>query len=198
MANLKESQQENQPKNPRNFVVSAVLLEINRTASIRAMPLAVINGLPAAEFRLGDSNKTEVPCRFHLDSCSSMNTGNRLVRQWLMTKYPDTDHRYEQFDNSNLFEPIISEGELNVDSAKEFEADKLTATMTYNTCYNNSNGEPFCITFGHGATVSVNAIIGIPTLTAWKMILYLDENRAFSKTMQLWFPLSFLDASVYQ
>ena len=179
MSNLKGFQQENKSKKPRALVITASLLEISITASIRAMPLAVINGLPAAEFRLGDSNKTEVPCRFHLDSCSSMNTGNRLVRQWLMTKYPDTDHRYEQFDNSNLFEPIISEGELNVDSAKEFEADKLTATMTYNTCYNNSNGEPFCITFGIGTTVSVNATIGLPTLTARKMILDIDKNKAF-------------------
>ena len=49
--------------------------------------------------------------------------------------------------------------------------------------------------FGFGATVYDNSIIGLPTPTAWKMILDLDENKAFSKTMQIWLPLSFLDAS---
>ena len=43
-------QQENQSKKLIYFVMSACLLEINRTASIRAMPLAVSNVLPAAEF----------------------------------------------------------------------------------------------------------------------------------------------------
>ena len=67
--------------------------------------------------------------------------------------------------------------------------------MTKNTFYNHSNKEPVLFTFGLGATVSANVINGLPTLTDWKMILYLDENKAFSKTMLLWFPLSFLDDS---
>ena len=143
------------------------------------MPLAVSNGLPAVEFLLGYSNYTKVPCRFHLDSCASMNTGNLLVNEWLMTKYPEIVHRYEKFDDSNPFKPIMLEGALKVDSAKEFEAGKLTATVTYNTSYTHSNGEPFCITFGIGTTVSVNATIGLPTLTARKMILDIDKNKAF-------------------
>ena len=43
------------------------------------------------------------------------------------------------------------EGALNVDSAKEFESGKITATVTYNTRYIHSNGEPVCITFSLGA-----------------------------------------------
>ena len=114
---------------------------------------------------------------------------------WLMTKYPEIFCRYKQFYYSNQFEPIMLEGALNLESEKEFESVKLTATVTYNTCYNHPNGEPVCITFDLGATVSVDAIVGLPTLTAWKIILDLDENKAFSKTMQIWFPFSFLDAS---
>ena len=81
-----------------------------------------------------------------------------------------------------------------MDSVKEFESGKLTPTVTYNTCYTHSNVEPVCITFGLGATVSVNSVIGLPTLTTQKRILYLDENKASSKNMQLWFPLLFLNA----
>ena len=68
--------------------MSARLLAINRTASIQAMPLAVINGLPAAEFRIEDSNETKIPCRFHIDSCASMNTGKLLDHQCLIDKIP--------------------------------------------------------------------------------------------------------------
>ena len=58
------------------------------------------------------------------------------------------------------------EGTLNVDSSKEFESGKITDTVTYKTCYTHSNGEPVRTTFSLGATVSINAIIGLPTLTA--------------------------------
>ena len=131
------------------------------------MPLTVSNGLPATEFRLGDIIEAKVPCRFHLDSCAIMNTRTLLVHKWLMTKYPEIVHCYEKFNDSNPIKPIMLEGALNMESAKEFEAVKLTATLTYKTSYNHSNVEPVRITLGLGATVSANAIIGLPALTAW-------------------------------
>ena len=115
MSNLKDFQQENQPKNPGAFVVSARPLAINNTAIIRATPLEVSNGLPATYFWLGDRNETTVTCRFHLGSCASLNTGNLFFHQWLMKKYPENVHRYDQLDDSNPFEPIMLEGELNVE-----------------------------------------------------------------------------------
>ena len=82
-----------------------------------------------------------------------------------------------------------------MDSAKEFETGKLTTTVAYNTFYTNSNVQPVSITFSIGATISGNDIIRLATLTDWKLILDLDKNKAFSKTIQRRFPLSFLDAS---
>ena len=88
------------------------------------------------------------------------------------------------------------EGALNVDSAKEFESGKITATVTYNTRYIHSNGEPVCITFSLGATVSVNAIIGLPILTGWKNDFYiLTKIKHFQKLCifgshcHFWMPL---------
>ena len=72
---------------------------------------------------------------------------------------------------------------VNVESAKSFEAGKVTAIGTYNTRYTHSSGEPVRITFGLGSTVSVNVIIVLPTLTACKMILDIDENKVYSKSM---------------
>ena len=67
--------------------------------------------------------------------------------------------------------------------------------MTYNDSYTHSKEETICITFDIGATVSVDSIIVNPTVTDCKMILELEKNKAFSKTLQFWFPLSFFDAS---
>ena len=118
MSKLKYFQQDNQSKNPRTFFVPYFLLAINPTSSIRDIPLAISNGLPAAEFILRDRNATVLPCRFHLYSCASMNTINLLVHQCLIKKHPDIIHRHEQFDGSNPFEPIMLEGALNVESEK--------------------------------------------------------------------------------
>ena len=82
------------------------------------MPLAVSNGLDAAEFWLGDISKTKLPCRFHMNSCRIINTVNLLSHQWLMTKYPDIVHHHEKFVDSNPFEPIRLEGALNMDLAE--------------------------------------------------------------------------------
>ena len=68
--------------------------------------------------------------------------------------------------------------------------------MIYSTRYTHSNEEPVRITFGLVATLSANVIIVLQNLTAWKIILDLDENKTISKTMQLWLPLTSLDASL--
>ena len=98
--------------------MSDCLLAINSTASIQDIPSAVSIGLPAAEFRLGDSNETEVPLRFRLDICAGINTGNLPICKWLMTKYPEIVNCYKKCVDSDPFEPIIFEGALNVDSEK--------------------------------------------------------------------------------
>ena len=71
------------------------------------MTLSVSNGLPAAKFRLGDCDAQEVPYRIHLDLYASINTGNLLVHQWLVMKYPDIIYSYEIFDDANPFRTII-------------------------------------------------------------------------------------------
>ena len=74
-----------------------------------------------------------------------------------------------------------------------FEAVKLTLTVTYNNHYTHSNGEPVCITFDIGATVSVNAIIGLPTLTSRE-----PSNHTSSIIIRIPIIISLMKTNQYQ
>ena len=71
-----------------------------------------------------------------------MNTGNLLVHQWLVTKYPDIVDYYEQFDDANHLRPIISAGALENDDTETIEDENITAAVTYKTCYTKVVGAP--------------------------------------------------------
>ena len=80
------------------------------------MLLAIINRLPVTEFWIGFTNKNEVPCRFHLDTCLGINSENLRVHVWLITQCPDIVHSYDQFDNDNPFQPVILKDVLDLSS----------------------------------------------------------------------------------
>ena len=159
------------------------------------MSLPISDGLPAIEIRFGTSDNDEVPCSIHLDTCASINTGNLLLHQWLITTHPKIVHRYEQFDNTNPFQPIHLLGAINTDDLTDFDHGKLTAVVTYKTRYTDTHGKPMLLSFGLGKSVAVNALIGLPTLTACKMILDLHENKAHSKEASIWFPITLSKAA---
>ena len=52
------------------------------------------------------------------------------------------------------------------------EASKLTAIVTYKTRYTYVNGKMITISFGLGGSISVNAIIGLPTFRAWELVFF--------------------------
>ena len=124
-----------------------------------------------------------------------MNTGNILVRQWLVTKYPKIVDSYEQFDDANPFRTIVLVGALDTDDMEIFESGKITVVVTYKNCYDKFDGTSVKVSFGLGSFVAVNAIVGLPYLTDWKVILYFDGSKAHSKAMQISFPLSLKEAS---
>ena len=134
---------------PRAVVISArVILVGENVPNLCAMHLSVINVSAAPEFRLVDCDANEVPCRFELDRCNSMNTVNILVHQWLVTKYPAIFDSYEQFDDTKPFRKIILAGALDNDDTEDFESGKLTAVVTYKTCYTKVDGTPVKVSFG--------------------------------------------------
>ena len=174
--------------------MTGTLLNTISTTNLRQMPLSLDNNLPAATLRFGKNNDNEVAFSCHLDSCAAMNTGNKLLHMWIMTTYPDIVVSYEQYNDENPFRPITLDCAVPT-SAAEKEASKLSAVVTYMTRYTDDNGKPITLSFGLGDDVTVNAIIGIPTFRAWKLILDISENRAISKLLSIFFDLDYKHAA---
>ena len=80
-------------------------------------------------------------------------------------------------------------------SLPDKEASKLTAIVTYKTRYIDSNRKMITISFGLGDSISVNAIIGLPTFKAWELVLDLSADRVSSKPLDVDFALLYQHAA---
>ena len=108
MAKAAKFQEDKSSNKPRAFFISGqIILVSENVPNLCAVPLSVSDVSPAAKFFLGNCDAHKVPCRFNLDRCASMNIGNILVHQWLVTKYPEIVDSYEQFDYENPFWTIF-------------------------------------------------------------------------------------------
>ena len=158
------------------------------------MPLSPDNCLLAAVFRFGSDADDEVVFPCHLDSCAAMNAGSLTLHQWIITTYPAIVASYKQFDDAIPFQPIGLD--CAVPSANSSAiSNQLTAVVMYKTRYVDKAGTPMELSFGLGKAIKVNGIIGLPTFKTWKLILDLEENRATSKTLGVYFDLCFEHAA---
>ena len=182
--------------NKRNqlFVTYGTVLNVNPVSNLRHMPLSLDDGLPTAVFSFGTNTSNEIDFSCHMDTCAAMNTANLLLHQWIITTYPDIVDSYEHFNDKQPFHPIeLDCAVLNSDFKKN--CNKLTAVVTYKTRYCDQSGKMITISFGLGESVSVNAIIGLPTLKELKMVLDVDSGIATSKLLRKEFNLSFQHAA---
>ena len=150
------------------------------------MPLSLDNNIPSTVIRFGASDDNEVAFSCHLDSCAAMNTGNSLLHMWIMTTYPEIIASYERYDDDEPFQPITLYCEVP-SSAAEKDTSKLSAVVTYKTRYTDVNGDMVLLSFCLGEAISMNAIIRLPTLRSWKMVLDVGENKATSMTLNQYF-----------
>ena len=51
------------------------------------------------------------------------------------------------------------------------------------------------ILFALGELVRVNAILGLPTIKEWKLVLDVDDGKAMSKVLGIYFDLDFQHAA---
>ena len=151
------------------------------------------NNLPSTVIRFGSSDNNDIVFSCHLDSCAAMNTGNSLLHMWIMTTYPEIIASYERYDDDEPFQHITLDCAVP-SSAVENDTSNFFAVVTYKTRYTDVNGDMMLLSFGLGEAISVNAIIGLPTLRSWKMILDVGENKATSKTLNRYFELSYQHA----
>ena len=181
-------------KKPRLFTLTGLLMNVASSPELRAMPLPLDNALPATVFRFGTDSSNEIPFSCHLDSCAAMNTGNLRLHQWIITKYPHIVEKYEQYDDVKPFRPITLDCALPASEAEK-TAGKLTAVVTYKTRYFDSQGKKLTLSFGLGESIQVNAIIGLPTIKEWKLVLDVDGKIATSKEIGIDFDLCFQHAA---
>ena len=134
------------------------LLDVASTPDLRAMPLLLDNGFPAAVLRFGATSEDEILFACHLDSCAAMNTGSLHLHQWIMKKYPHLVESFEQFNDHPPFRPITLDCAVPVSEAQKTTW-KLTAVVTYKTRYVDNKGKKLTLSFGLGASIRVNAII---------------------------------------
>ena len=80
-------------------------------------------------------------------------------------------------------------------SLADKESSKSTAIVTYKTRYTDVNGKMITISFGLGDSISVNAIIGLPTFRAWEFVLDLSADCVSSKLFDMNSNLSFQHAA---
>ena len=109
-----------------------------------------------------------------METCAAMNTGNLLVYQWIMTKCPYIVCNYEQYDDENPFDPLSLSCAVTMDDVSATYS-KLTAVVTYHTQYTDTDGTPLTLSFGLGASVAVNVIVGLPTIKNGRHVSMSDK-----------------------
>ena len=158
------------------------------------MSLDTKNGLPGIPIKIGQTSSSISP-KFlaHIDTCASMNTVNILPHQWIITTYPSFVAEYTQFDDDNdEFQPIQLQLAINnSDTPTQSNAERLTATIKYYTPYTSADGQSILLSFGLGADVLVQSIIGLPTLRKWNCHIKLCGNHMVCLFLKSIFPLFF-------
>ena len=111
-----------------------------------------------------------------------------------MTTNPYIVHSYEECSDINPFASL----KLNcaVPTAEgDADASKLMAVVMYKPRYFLPCGEPALLKFSLGRDVKVNAIIGMPQIKAWHLVLDLNAKQCFSKVFNMRLPFKFSDAA---
>ena len=134
------------------------------------MPLNIYNGLPGILLEILHTSSSISPNSLsHMDTCVSMNNGNLLLRQCIITTYPVCVAEYTQFDdNNNEFYPIQLQVAINnADTPTHSDAGRLITIVKYYTPYKSADVQSILLSFGVGTDVSVRSIIGFTMLRQW-------------------------------
>ena len=156
----------------------------------RRMPLFLDNDMPSIVLRFGSDDANETTFSVNLDSCAAMSTANALLRIWIMTQHLEIIISYERFDDANAFQLIILDCAVSTSDAEK-AASQLSAVVTYKTRYTTKYGKMMTLSFSLGDSISVNAIISLPTFKEWQLVLDVSTGHVQSKVLNTVFYLSF-------
>ena len=156
------------------FVVTVEVFSAEPNRPI--MPISIQSNLPHMVLSLGpDLDIADCPdIRCAIDTCAGLNTGYYPYLMALAKRYP---HCLHKLFTSREYAPIVLSGIVqNGDSAI---TTTLDCTFQFHLPYKlRGDGGDCLISIAAGANVAVNVILGMPFITAMKMIVDFVDNVA--------------------
>jgi hypothetical protein len=173
-------------KKAASLVQMVNLAHVFEGVARREIPCAVDNTLPHIAFEV----VKVVFVSALVDSCAGVSTGRFSFHMHVMSRLPKGSYKLMYFDGDEPFKPLWLRGAIN--QAKECgEEGKLFAVVVYNTMYESTNGGGIKFAFALGHDVSVNTIIGLPTLKGLKGILDVVESKFTCHLIGTVFPIEY-------
>ena len=146
----------------KSYVVRAKLMNMTETKR-RRMPIDSLNELVHISFPIG-LTESDATITALYDTGAALNTGSYAHHRHIMETSPELVHEYEEFDGENPFDPIKLEGAItNPQNYDENQHGILCAVIRYRTPFPCKNGFRL-LSFALGKDISVDAIIGLPTI----------------------------------
>ena len=149
-----------------------------RDGSVRRMPIDSMNELPRIRFPIGvNENDASICCLY--DTGAALNTGQLAYHRHIMETQPDLVLEYEAFDGENPFDPIKLYGAIT-DPSQYNENDHgiLKAVIRYKTPFLNTvTNEPVTLSFALGDDVSVDTIMGLPSIEEFELELHFRPHK---------------------
>ena len=122
---------------------------------------------------------------------AAVSLGFKTFLWFVMSKYPEVVHSYEEFNDANPFEPIKLAGAIHDPSnIMQDICGELMAVVHYHTLFSCTDGTPCVIAFALSESVNVNTIIGWPTIRQLGMNLLITDNVIHSTIIQQKFPIT--------
>ena len=152
------------------YVILLDTYNIQKKMQIRRMPITSHNELPHIRFPVG-SNDEDGSLLNLFDTGAALNTGQLSYHMALKKMRPDLIASYEEFNGTNPFEPIKLCGAIQDPSTYSTERHGiLSAVIRYKTPF-VINGRAITLDFALGKDVSVNSILGFPSITELQLVM---------------------------
>ena len=179
---------------PNNFAQEYVqFLDLHTMSKVatRPMPITTRNELPHIKFSLKSKTNNDVIAFSMLyDTGAALNTGYLPYHMNIINKHPSIVARFEKFDGENPFDPIKLCGAITDPAEyKETKHGILSAVVEYHTPYCCGNDANFKLSLALGDSMSVNSILGLPTIISGNIEPKWQKKLYLSHTFQMKFPM---------
>ena len=163
-------------------------------SNLRPMPITSQNELAHIKMLIGlDINKGVIGLSLLFDTGAALNTGYLPYHNQIIKRHPNIVAKFEHFDGNVPFEPIRLCGAIT--NPSEYDSEKhgvLNAVVEYFTPYKTANGVPYKLAILLGNSMTVNTILGLPTIMAGELEPRWRQKEYVSHIFQTRFPIWYM------